>query len=60
MNGFLENIEQSVGKKQFNATEDGFQQFFPTLNGNICLHFQMDPSAGHSKRNRLLNPRITG
>ena len=60
MNNFLEDIEQSIGNTQFRETEDGFEQFLSTLNEKIDLHFQVDPSAGHSKRNRLLNPWITG
>jgi hypothetical protein len=60
MNSFLEDIEQSIYNSHFHATEDGFENFLSTINEKIGLHFQVDPSASHSKRNRLLNPWITG
>ena len=61
MNNFIADIECNIYRKYFEATEEGFEVFITSIKDKIDHHFQVELSSNRgSKRNRLLNPWITG
>ena len=57
----MADIECNIYNKFFGATDEGFEEFISSIKEKIDLHFQVELSRnGCSKRNRLLNPWITG